>query len=223
MAEHARLTNDRPWLAAHKKAILDGCQWILRERNFSEEARRTTLAAACLRGKFVCDMPDDGQVTGVGYFTYTDAISYLGLHSMARLLSDWGHPEGVGLLEGGGALPAGHRRGRRSAHRQVDAIPGTCLGPCTRRSHEDNYLNGVCGPINLAFGGVLATRRPRGSRTSSAGTSTTSTTAGSENSATANMFYSQDLAIVLSGAGRGSRSSCGCSIRSSPRTSRARR
>ena len=98
MAEHARLANDPAWLAAHKQAILDGCQWIIRERNFSKE-KPDNPCRGLLYGKFVCDMPDAGNVKGVGYFAYTDAISYLGLHEMAQLLAEWGHPEGAGLLK----------------------------------------------------------------------------------------------------------------------------
>ena len=98
MAEHARLANDRAWLAAHKPAILAGCQWIIRERNFSKE-KPDNPCRGLLHGKFVCDMPDAGDVKGVGYFAYTDAISYLGLHEMAQLLTEWGQPEGAGLLK----------------------------------------------------------------------------------------------------------------------------
>ncbi len=93
MAQHARLANDRAWLAAHKKAILDGCRWIVRERNFSKE-KAGNPCRGLLYGKFVCDMPG-----GEGYFTYADAVSYMGLHQMAQLLSEWGYPEGAGLLK----------------------------------------------------------------------------------------------------------------------------
>ena len=105
MAEHARLTNDREWLAVHKKAILDGCTWILRERQFSKE-KPDNPCAGLINGKFVCDMPDKGGVSGVGYFTYTDAISYMGLHEAAQLLADCGHPEGAPLLGETEANPA---------------------------------------------------------------------------------------------------------------------
>ena len=98
MAEHARLANDPAWLTAHKQAILDGCQWIIRERNFSKE-KPDNPCRGLIYGKFVCDMPDAGDVSGVAYFTYADAVSYLGLHEMAQLLAEWGHPEGAGLLK----------------------------------------------------------------------------------------------------------------------------
>lgn len=57
--------------------------------------------AGLLYGKFVCDMTDQpaadqddimaARESGVGYFTYTDAISYMGLHRMGKLLADRGN------------------------------------------------------------------------------------------------------------------------------------
>ncbi len=194
MAQHARLTNDRAWLAAHKKAILDGCQWIIRERNFSKE-KPGNPCRGLLYGKFVCDMPG-----GEGYFTYADAVSYMGLRQMARLLSDWGYAEGRGLLDEAGNY-------RQDIVAAVDRLTDKSRDPwyvpwdLSTPKAVNEYLNGACGPINLAFGGVLPRDNPlitqvirwnidhvhKGSR---------------EESATASMFYSQDLAIVLLEEGR---------------------
>ncbi len=55
MAQHARLANDRAWLGAHKRAILYGCAWILRERQFSKE-KPGNPCAGLIYGKFVCDL-----------------------------------------------------------------------------------------------------------------------------------------------------------------------
>ena len=194
MAQHARLANDRAWLAAHKKAVLDGCQWIVRERNFSKE-KANNPCRGLLYGKFVCDMPG-----GEGYFAYADAVSYMGLRQMARLLSDWGYAEGRGLLDEAESyrqdiVAAVNRLTDKS--RDPWYVPWDLSAP----KAKNEYLNGACGPINLAFGGVLPRDNPliaqvirwnidhvhKGSR---------------EESATASMFYSQDLAIVLLEEGR---------------------
>jgi hypothetical protein len=199
MAEHTRLTGDREWLTAHKKAILDGCAWIVRERQFSKE-KPNNPCAGLIYGKFVCDMPDEGGVSGVGYFTYTDAISYMGLHQMAQLLADWGHGEG-------GTLLAEAERYRRDILSAVDRLTDKSRDPwyvpwiLHAPKHEDAYFNGVCGPINLAYGGVVSRDDPRMQHVIR--WNIDRTYKGSpETSASANMFYSQDLACVLLEQGR---------------------
>jgi hypothetical protein len=199
MAEHARLSGDRTWLAAHKKAILDGCAWILRERQLSRE-RPNNPCAGLINGKFVCDMPDQGGVSGVGYFTYTDAVSYMGLHEMAQLLADWGHAEGATLL-------GESERYRRDIVAAVDRLTDKSRDPwyvpwvLHAPKHEDPYFNGACGPINLAYGGVLSRDDPRIRHVIR--WNIDRTYKGSpEASALASMFYSQDLACVLLEQGR---------------------
>ncbi|HEV2328866.1 MAG TPA: hypothetical protein VGY56_08785 [Verrucomicrobiae bacterium] len=158
MAEHARLTGDRAWLAAHKAQILEGCHWITRERRYSFE-QTNNPCAGLIYGKFVCDLPDlGGSAKGVGYFTYTDAISYMGMHEMAQLLTDWGYPEGPGLLEECEAY-------RRDIVAAVDQLTGKSEDPwyvpwvLSAPQDRDRYFYDVVGPINLAFacgnGGVL--------------------------------------------------------------------
>ena len=199
MAQHARLANDRDWLAAHKKAILDGCQWIIRERNFSKE-KADNPCRGLIRGKFVCDMPDSGSVSGVDYFTYADAISYMGLQQMAQLLADWDYPEGAGLLKEAESY-------RKDIVAAVDRLTDKSSNPwyvpwdLGAPKFKNEYLNGVCGPINLAFGGVLSRDDPRIAQ--AIRWNIDHVHRGSpEESATANMFYSQDLAIVLLEQGR---------------------
>jgi hypothetical protein len=199
MAEHARLTNDRVWLAAHKRQILDGCDWILRERKLSLE-QPDNPCAGLIRGKFVCDMPDDGKVSGVGYFTYTDAISYLGLHEIAAVLADGGHPEGQRLLDEADLY-------RRDIVAAVDRLTDKSREPwfvpwaLHAAKSEHPYLNGVCGPINLAFARVLPGDDVRIQHVMR--WNIEHTNRGSlEQSATASMFYSQDLAGALLEQGR---------------------
>ena len=93
MTEHVRLTHNLGWIEKHQQKILEGCAWIRRERRFSLE-KVGNSCAGLLYGKFVCDMPDQGNMSGIGYFTYTDAISYMGLHGMGELLVECGHAEG---------------------------------------------------------------------------------------------------------------------------------
>ena len=199
MAEHARLANDRDWLAAHKKAILDGCQWIIRERNFSKQ-QPDNPCRGLLHGKFVCDMPDAGDVKGVGYFAYTDAISYLGLHEMAQVLADWGEPEGPGLL----AEAESYRRDIDAAmERLIDKSTDPWYVPWALHApkYKNEYLNGVCGPINLAFARVLSRDDPRIAHVIRWNIDHVRN-GSPEWSAIGSMFYSQDLAIVLLEQGR---------------------
>ena len=199
MAEHARLANDRQWLTAHKQAILAGCQWIIRERNFSKQ-QPNNPCRGLLHGKFVCDMPDAGDVKGVGYFAYTDAISYLGLHEMAQVLADWGEPEGPGLL----AEAESYRRDIDAAmERLTDKSRDPWYVPWALHApkYQNEYLNGVCGPINLAFARVLPRDDPRIAHVIRWNIDHVRN-GSPEWSAIGSMFYSQDLAIVLLEQGR---------------------
>lgn len=194
MAQHARLANDRAWLAAHKPRILAGADWIVRERQLSKDPPGNPCAGL-IHGKFVCDMPDEGPVRGVGFFTYTDAVSYMGLRDVAELLIEWGHAEGDALL-------AEARRYRSDIIAAVDRatdrsrdpwfVPWALHAPRAERA----YLNGVCGPINLAFAGVLP-RDDERIRHVIRWNLEHDNGGSVERSATASMFYSQDLAIVL--------------------------
>jgi hypothetical protein len=199
MAQHARLANDRKLLETHQARILDGCQWILRERQYSRQ-RPNDPCLGLISGKFVCDMPDEGGAGGVGYFTYTDAISYLGLHQMALLLAEWNYPQGEQLLREAEAY-------RQDIVAAVDRLTDRTRDPwyvpwvLHAPKHENEYFNGVCGPINLAFGGVLPRDDPRIAHVIR--WNLQHVHQGSpEASATASMFYSQDLAVTLLELGR---------------------
>lgn len=204
MAEHARLSGDRAWLAAHKRAILDGSAWIIRERSFSKEDPANPCAGL-IRGKFVCDLPDDSAVSGVGYFTYTDAISYMGLAGAARILKEWGHAEGTKLLDGAeryksDIIVAIDRLTDRS--RDPWYVPWVLHAP----KHESRYFYDVCGPINL--GGVLPRDDERIGHVirwiidRTHGGSLESAAAGVDGPTEGAMFYSQDLAVTLLELGR---------------------
>ncbi|MBE7559604.1 hypothetical protein HS125_11885 [bacterium] len=206
MAQHARLSGDRDWLARHKEAILAGCDWIIRERGFSRETPDNPCAGL-LYGKFVCDLPDQGQVCGVGYFTYTDAISYLGLHQMGQLLTDWGHAEGARILTEAEAY-------RKDILAAVDKLTDKTRDPwfipwmLHAPRHEDRYFYDVCGPINLAFAGVVPRTDERIAHVirwiveHEHGGSLEEAAAGRRHAPEGAMFYSQDLAVVLLQQGR---------------------
>jgi len=95
MAQHARLANDRAWLLAHKKQILDGANWISRERLFQaggpKSVRRLDPGQVCVRHA--------GRVgpRRRGYFTYTDAISFMDF-TRRRVAQGMGQPEGDDIL-----------------------------------------------------------------------------------------------------------------------------
>lgn len=208
MAEHARLTQNSYWLDKHKQQILEGCHWIIRERQFSM-AKAGNPCAGLLYGKFVCDMPNKGKASGIGYFTYTDAISYMGLHHIGRLLSDWGHPEGQPLLEEA-------ENYRKDIIAAVDRLTDKTQDPwyipfdLSAPRYRNRYLYDVCGPINLAATGEalscedvriqnvirwIIDRTHQGSLEEA--------TAGVKGRPSVGaMFYSQDLAIMLLELGR---------------------
>jgi hypothetical protein len=206
MTEHARLANDAGWISKHKQQILDGCEWIRRERQFSNE-KPDNPCAGLIHGKFVCDMPDQGDVSGVGYFTYTDAISYMGLHEMGGLLAEWGHAEGELLLREAELY-------RNDIITAVDRLTDKTQDPwyvpwmLSAPKYVQRYFYDVCGPINLAYGGVLPRDDERIQnviewiidRTHHG--SLEEATAGIKEAGEGAMFYSQDLAIVLLELGR---------------------
>jgi hypothetical protein len=206
MTEHARLAHDPAWIEKHKPKILDGCEWIRRERQFSKE-KSDNPCAGLLYGKFVCDMPDQGDVSGVGYFTYTDAISYMGLRGTGELLAEWGHPEGESLrkeaeLYRGDIIAAIDRLTDKSQDPWY--VPWMLHAP----KYVERYFYDVCGPINLAYAGVLPREDERIGhvirwiidRTHKG--SLEEATAGLKKAEEGGMFYSQDLAIVLLELGR---------------------
>jgi hypothetical protein len=206
MSEHARLTHDLGWIDKHQQQILDGCEWIRRERRFSLE-KAGNPCAGLLYGKFVCDLPDNGTVSGIGYFTYTDAISYMGLHQMGELLAESGHSEGEPLLKEAELY-------RNDIIAAIDRLTDKSQDPwyvpwmLHAPKYIDRYFYDACGPINLAYGGVLPRDDERIQnvirwiidRTHHG--SLEEATAGSKQATEGAMFYSQDLAIVLLELGR---------------------
>jgi len=206
MAEHARLTHDLGWIDKYKQKILDGCEWIQRERRFSLE-KADNLCAGLLYGKFVCDMPDESDLSGEGYFTYADAISYMGLHGMGELLAECGHAGGEPLLREAELY-------RNDIVAAIDRLTDKSQDPwyipwnLNAPKYMNRYLYDVVGPINLAYGGVLPRDDQRIQqvirwiidRTHHG--SLEEATAGSKQATEGAMFYSQDLAIVLLELGR---------------------
>jgi hypothetical protein len=199
MAEHARLANDKKWWQSHRKQILDGARWIVRERAFSKE-KPNNPCAGLLYGKFVCDMPDGWGPGGVGYFTYTDAISYMGLHETALLLKEWGDPEGEKLLAEANVY-------RKDIIAAVDRLTDKSTDPwftpwaLHAPKLDVPYFNGACGPINLAYARVLPPNDQRIDHVIRWNVDCTNRRS-PERSAVAAMFYTQDLAIALLELGR---------------------
>ncbi len=199
MVQHARLSNDKNWWDCHNKQVLEGVEWIRRERGFSKETPGNPCAGL-INGKFVCDMPDEWGPGGVGYFTYTDAISYMGLHETALLMKEWGYSESEELLNEAeeyrqDIIAAIDRLTDKSSDPWF--IPWTLHAP----RFENSFFNGVCGPINLAYARVLPCADLRIDHVIC--WNIEHTHQGSlEKSATNNMFYSQDLAITLLELGR---------------------
>lgn len=213
MAEHARLSGDREWLKRHQAQILATGQWIIRERGFSRE-KPGNACAGLLYGKFVCDLADQGEVSGVGYFTYTDAISYMGLHEMAQLLADWGSPDAAPLLKEAEAY-------RRDIVAAVDRLTDKSRDPwytpwmLHAPKYEQRYFHDIVGPINLAYARVVPVEDERITQVIRwivdhvHRGSLESTTIGvhvgqgeGSNYGGGSMFYIQDLAVTLLERGR---------------------
>jgi hypothetical protein len=198
-AQHARLADDKAWLKSHKQKILDGYEWIRRERAFSKE-KPDNPCAGLVEGKFVCDMPDEWGPGGVGFFTYTDAINYMGMHEMGLLMKEWGYEEAEGMLREAESY-------RRDIIAAVDRLTDKKTDPwfvpwdLSAPKLDHAYFNGVCGPINLAYAGVLPRNDERIDHVIRWNIGKTHH-GSPERSATANMFYSQDLAITLLELGR---------------------
>jgi hypothetical protein len=199
IAQHARLANDKPWFQSHKPQILAGVDWICRERTFSKE-KPNNPCAGLLNGKFVCDMPDAWGPGGVGYFTYTDAISYMGLREIGLLMRDYAMPEADGVLNEAEAY-------RKDIVAAVERLTDKSTDPwfvpwdLSAPKLDHAYFNGVCGPINLVYAGAVPRTDPLTDHI--VRWNIDKTHGGSpERSATANMFYSQDVAIALLELGR---------------------
>ena len=220
MAEHARLANDRRgWRPTSRRSSPAASGSFA--NGTSRSRQPDNPCRGLLHGKFVCDMPDAGDVKGVGYFAYTDAISYLGLHEMAQLLAEWGQPEGAGLLK----EAESYRQDIVAAmERLTDKSSDPWYVPWALHApkYQNEYLNGVCGPINLAFGRVLPRDDPRIAHVIRWNIDHVHN-GSPEESATGQHVLQPgpgDRAAWSRGA---SRTSCGCSTRSWPPTSRTRR
>jgi hypothetical protein len=206
MAEHARFTHDSGWIDKHKQQILDGCEWIRRERQFSKETPNNPCAGL-IYGKFCCDFPDQGNPSGVGYFTYTDAISYMGIHSMGELLAEWAHPEGASLLKEAELY-------RTDIIAAIDSLTDKSQDPwyvpwvLHAPKYIDRYFYEAAGPTYLPTGGVFLPEDVRiqhvirwiNDRTHHG--SLEEAAAGSKDATEGAMFYTQDLGIALLELGR---------------------
>lgn len=202
MAEHARLTNDKAWVSKYKSKIVAGCRWIFAERQFSRE-KPDNPCAGLIYGRYVCDLQGDNNCSSDGYFTYTDAISYMGVNEMAHLLADWGYPEGTEMLKEaelyrGDIIAAVDKATDKSCDPWY--IPWVLHAP----KYRNQYLFNIVGPINLAFGcgngGVLPRDGIEVSHVIRCLLHAYNDNL--EATACASMFYSQDLAITLLELGR---------------------
>ncbi len=126
MTQHARLSNNRTWLAEHKQQILDGCAWIIRERQASRE-RPGNPCSGLIYGKFVCDCRTRKSA---------DRLFHLhGRHQLHGPQPDGEAPGGMGTSRGPGAsgrsggVSEGHRGRDRPADRQVPGPVVRSLGP----------------------------------------------------------------------------------------------
>lgn len=96
LAEHYKITHDKPWLDRIVPQLIAGCDWIVRERN------RTKVLLSS-GGKPAGDgLLPSGTVSddkGQGQYVSTDAHCYRGLKAVADILLDIKHPEADRLIQ----------------------------------------------------------------------------------------------------------------------------
>ncbi len=94
LAEHFKYTDDRNWLLGIASKLVDGCDWVVRER-------RATMA---LKGRPALEhgyLPA-GSLEDVREFCYwfsTNCLTYRGLAAAADALTSVGHPDGPRLTK----------------------------------------------------------------------------------------------------------------------------
>jgi len=112
MGEHFRLSGDRAWLLSHAEKLIEGCEWVIRQRQLTKKE---------IDGERVWEygfLPAGSleDVTEFYYWLSTNVITWWGLNSCAQALLEAGHPEGKRLVkeaeEYAGDLKAGFERAR---------------------------------------------------------------------------------------------------------------
>ncbi len=120
-ATHYHYTKDRAWLEQFAPALVQACDWIIKEReqtkqkdvqgqkvvhfgllpvgrayDTADEAIRQLVAeGALLNGQM-----NEGQFPGLTYYPcWTDSYSSQGLSRVAEALAEIGHPEGIRLIK----------------------------------------------------------------------------------------------------------------------------
>ena len=123
-------------------------------------------------------------------------------------MKEWGYEEAEDMLREAESY-------RRDIIAAVDRLTDKTTDPwfvpwdLSAPKLDHTYFNGVCGPINLAYAGVLPRNDERIDHVIR--WNIEKTHRGSpERSATSIMFYSQDLAITLLELGRRKKNFCGC-------------
>ncbi|MBM7563275.1 hypothetical protein [Paenibacillus sacheonensis] len=95
LAGHYWMTRDASWLARVAECAVRACEWVTRERAAAKAAAGDSRPKhyGLLPPGRVHDWPDKG------YFFFSDAQTWRGLHDMARALNHIGRPEGQRYLE----------------------------------------------------------------------------------------------------------------------------
>lgn len=98
-AEHYFLTRDRQWLRGVAPALIEACNWIITERQGTEQ-KDAQGRKALHYGLMPAGQPYDTKVGQEAdyYICNTDGYTYQGLKRVAEALADIEHPDGERLL-----------------------------------------------------------------------------------------------------------------------------
>jgi len=118
MAEHYRLTRDRKWLERAATPLVQGADWVFRQR-------RNTFGAlphsrSWERGFLPAGSLED--VTDFHYWLSTNCLTWRGCDSVAEVLEEIGHPEGPRLRREADAYRKDLVRGLEEARRHAPLV-----------------------------------------------------------------------------------------------------
>jgi len=160
MAQHARLANDRPWLLAHKKQILDGANWISREKGLFPSWCPKNPCAGLNPGQVCVRHADEWGPGRRGILHLHRCHQFHGTSRDGRCCSrNGGQPEGDDILREAEAYRKDIIAAVDRLTDKVDRSVFHSVGSEALRKLDHAYLNGVCGPINLAYAGRAAAER----------------------------------------------------------------
>ncbi len=156
MAEHYKLTGDEAWLRRVAPHMVQGCDWIARERARTktfENGEKPRHYGLLPKGR-----PSDLSIWDHWY--WTDTYSYMGLRGTAEILPAIGMQTEAARLAAEAddykACLLSSIERSRDPHVQPPFVPPTPYrtGPPSREFFEENWYS-ICSPIYMVEAGIL--------------------------------------------------------------------